>query len=280
MANIVGDGRGGSDQRCPRPAGAARAGSGVFRRRPGVGRHRRHDDPAGRGSGRAGLGRRSADHRGLRGRRRGLSRAAAAQAVRGHLVGMGVAVAGRPGGGGGARAARQLALGVPWSGAVRGDRWGDAACRCCARWCRTVRRIGSPTRSSWCGRWPSPPVSRRSSRPASTRRAFSAGLAVLGLGAAGWGLWHLLPPGTFRVRPGVSAPIALRALLAGAMFGAEVTRAAGPVRPARVRCHRGRPAAHPGRRSAGPSGRGCRAAPTTAAARRYACGSSAAASRR
>lgn len=51
----------------------------------------------------------------------------------------------------------------------------------------------------------------------------SAGIAVVGIALLAWGLWHLLPAGTFRVCPGVSAPIALRGLLAGSMFGAEVT---------------------------------------------------------
>ncbi len=42
-------------------------------------------------------------------------------------------------------------------------------------------------------------------------------------GAAGlvWGLRALLPAGTMRARPGVTAPIAMRGLLAGALFGAE-----------------------------------------------------------
>jgi hypothetical protein len=46
-------------------------------------------------------------------------------------------------------------------------------------------------------------------------------LAVAGLVAIVWGLRGLLPPGTYRVRPGVSAPVALRGLLAGAFFGIE-----------------------------------------------------------
>jgi MFS family permease len=49
----------------------------------------------------------------------------------------------------------------------------------------------------------------------------SIGLAALGLAAVGWGLLGLLPAGTFRVRPGVAAPVAMRGLLAGAFFGAE-----------------------------------------------------------
>ncbi len=57
-----------------------------------------------------------------------------------------------------------------------------------------------------CGQHPSP---------------FTGVLAVLGLGATVWGLRVLLPPGTLRVHPGVSAPIALRGLLAGAVFGGE-----------------------------------------------------------
>ncbi len=49
----------------------------------------------------------------------------------------------------------------------------------------------------------------------------SLAIAVAGLVALGWGLRRLLPAGTFRVRPGVSAPVALRGLVAGAVFGAE-----------------------------------------------------------
>ena len=45
--------------------------------------------------------------------------------------------------------------------------------------------------------------------------------AVAGAGALAWGLRGLLPAGTFAVRPGVGAPIALRGLLAGAFFGTE-----------------------------------------------------------
>jgi MFS family permease len=51
--------------------------------------------------------------------------------------------------------------------------------------------------------------------------ALSAVLAGAGLGALAWGIRPLLPPGTLVVRPGVSAPIALRGLLAGAFFGIE-----------------------------------------------------------
>jgi MFS family permease len=47
------------------------------------------------------------------------------------------------------------------------------------------------------------------------------GAAVLGAAALGWGLAGLLPPGTWRVRRGVPAPIVLRGLLAGAFFGTE-----------------------------------------------------------
>jgi MFS family permease len=43
----------------------------------------------------------------------------------------------------------------------------------------------------------------------------------VGLVAMIWGLRALLPRGTFRVRPGVSAPVALRGLFAGAFFGME-----------------------------------------------------------
>lgn len=49
----------------------------------------------------------------------------------------------------------------------------------------------------------------------------SIGLGVLGLAALLWGLRTLLPAGTFVLRPGPSAPIALRGLLAGAFFGVE-----------------------------------------------------------
>lgn len=48
-----------------------------------------------------------------------------------------------------------------------------------------------------------------------------AAAAVLALAVLGWGLHRLLPAGTFRVRRGVSAPVALRGLLAGAFFGIE-----------------------------------------------------------
>jgi MFS family permease len=48
-------------------------------------------------------------------------------------------------------------------------------------------------------------------------------LAVAGVGLLAWGLRRLLPPGTFRIRPGVAAPVALRGLLAGAFFGVEAT---------------------------------------------------------
>jgi MFS family permease len=51
----------------------------------------------------------------------------------------------------------------------------------------------------------------------------SVPLAVVGVVLLAWGLSGLLPPGTLRVRPGVSAPVALRGLLAGSMFGAEVS---------------------------------------------------------
>ena len=46
-------------------------------------------------------------------------------------------------------------------------------------------------------------------------------LAAAGLVAMVWGLRTLLPPGTYRVQPGVAAPVALRGLLAGAFFGIE-----------------------------------------------------------
>ena len=44
---------------------------------------------------------------------------------------------------------------------------------------------------------------------------------VAGVVAMVWGLRVLMPPGTFRVRRGVSAPVALRGLFAGAFFGME-----------------------------------------------------------
>lgn len=53
--------------------------------------------------------------------------------------------------------------------------------------------------------------------------ALSAALGVAGMGLLAWGLRRLLPTGTFRVRPGVAAPVALRGLLAGAFFGVEAT---------------------------------------------------------
>lgn len=49
----------------------------------------------------------------------------------------------------------------------------------------------------------------------------SLALALPGLAALLWGLRTLLPPGTARVRPGVPAPIAMRGLLAGSLFGVE-----------------------------------------------------------
>jgi MFS family permease len=53
--------------------------------------------------------------------------------------------------------------------------------------------------------------------------ALTGVLAVIGLAALVWGLRALLPTGTFRVRRGVSAPIALRGVLAGAFFGVDAT---------------------------------------------------------
>ena len=44
---------------------------------------------------------------------------------------------------------------------------------------------------------------------------------LLGLAAVAWGLRRLMPPGTFTVRPGVGTAVALRALLAGALFGVD-----------------------------------------------------------
>jgi MFS family permease len=51
--------------------------------------------------------------------------------------------------------------------------------------------------------------------------ALTLGAATVGAAALFWGLAGLLPAGTWRVRPGVSAPIALRGLFAGAFFGTE-----------------------------------------------------------
>jgi MFS family permease len=45
--------------------------------------------------------------------------------------------------------------------------------------------------------------------------------AVIGMIAVGWGLRRLVPTGTFTVRPGVGTAVALRALLAGALFGVD-----------------------------------------------------------
>ena len=45
--------------------------------------------------------------------------------------------------------------------------------------------------------------------------------AGLGMAAVAWGLRRLMPPGTFTARPGVGAAVALRALLAGALFGVD-----------------------------------------------------------
>ena len=45
--------------------------------------------------------------------------------------------------------------------------------------------------------------------------------ALLGLAAVAWGMRRLMPPGTFTVRPGVGTAVALRALLAGALFGVD-----------------------------------------------------------
>lgn len=54
-------------------------------------------------------------------------------------------------------------------------------------------------------------------------RLTSGIVALAGVGLLVWSLRALLPAGTFRVRPGVSAPIAMRGLLAGAFFGIEST---------------------------------------------------------
>jgi predicted MFS family arabinose efflux permease len=51
--------------------------------------------------------------------------------------------------------------------------------------------------------------------------AGSLGAGAVGVIALVWGLRRLLPAGTVRVRPGVSAPVALRGLLAGAFFGVD-----------------------------------------------------------
>jgi MFS family permease len=49
----------------------------------------------------------------------------------------------------------------------------------------------------------------------------AAVLAAAGVVVLAVGLRPLLPKGTFRVRPGVAAPVALRGLLAGTFFGVE-----------------------------------------------------------
>ena len=49
----------------------------------------------------------------------------------------------------------------------------------------------------------------------------SVPIAGVGVVALGWGLRTLLPAGTVRLRRGVSAPIAMRGLFAGAFFGVE-----------------------------------------------------------
>ena len=46
-------------------------------------------------------------------------------------------------------------------------------------------------------------------------------LAAVGVLARSWGLRGLVPPGTFGVRAGVGADVALRGLIAGAFFGTE-----------------------------------------------------------
>ncbi|MEP6598118.1 MAG: MFS transporter [Actinomycetota bacterium] len=51
--------------------------------------------------------------------------------------------------------------------------------------------------------------------------AASIAAGALGVAALIWGLRTLLPPGTVTVRRGVSAPIAMRGLLAGAFFGVD-----------------------------------------------------------
>ena len=58
---------------------------------------------------------------------------------------------------------------------------------------------------------------------AAGQRPSPLSLVIAAVGAVGlaWGLRTLLPAGTLRVRRGVSAPIALRGLLAGAFFGME-----------------------------------------------------------
>lgn len=53
--------------------------------------------------------------------------------------------------------------------------------------------------------------------------ALSVAGAAIGLTLFGWGVRRLLPTGTLRVRPGVSAPVALRGLLAGSFFAIEAT---------------------------------------------------------
>ncbi len=68
------------------------------------------------------------------------------------------------------------------------------------------------------------PVLRGFAGPAASAShpsAVSVLAALLGAVALVWGLRTLLPPGTARVRRGVAAPIAMRGLLAGSLFGVE-----------------------------------------------------------
>ncbi len=79
----------------------------------------------------------------------------------------------------------------------------------------------APGRAGCRRRWPSRSPSLRSNRPGSIPPLWSAVLAVAGLGAIAWGLHSLLPAGTWTARRGVPAAMAVRALMAGALFGIE-----------------------------------------------------------
>ena len=122
-------------------------------------------------------------------------------------------------------AARELALGVPRAGAVR--RW--SAPRCCCPVLRALHAAaptprGRPARPAphRARRSPSRPASPRSRRPASTRRRCSIVPARRGLARAGAGACaRCCRRAPSASRPGVSAPVALRGLLAGAFFGVE-----------------------------------------------------------
>ncbi len=212
-----------SDARGPRPAAAGRRG--LLRRRAGRRRHRHHDGAARRRPRGAGPRRRADDHRHLRRRRRGIPGGAAAATVRRDVVGVGGAVAGRPGRVRGARAARQLALGVPRAGAVLRRRRGPASRPRCARCpCRRPAAACHRPRCGCCAPWPSRPGSRRWSRPASIRRRGRSAVAVVGLAALVWGRARAAA-GRHLPRCAPASPRRWRCarLLAGAFFGVEAT---------------------------------------------------------